>query len=49
MDAEYTAEGACAKIYSTYGENLCVSAIIKKMQADNKNGGHPNLRVGNGV
>jgi hypothetical protein len=31
-------------IRQCYGQQLSVTAIINKMIADRKNGGHPNLR-----
>ena len=42
----HTAESACANIYSTYGESLSVTNIMKRFQRDKKTGGHPDLRVG---
>lgn len=39
----HSAESSCEKIYQAYGESLSVTKIIKKMQEDNKSGGHPSL------
>ena len=43
--AGYTAERACDKIYSVYGDRLPISKIIKLMISDKKDGGHVALRV----
>ena len=38
-------EGALGQlIYSVYGQKLSVTAIIKRLIADKKFGGHPGLR-----
>ena len=42
--AGYTADRACELIYSVYGQKLSVTAIIKRLIADKKFGGHPGLR-----
>jgi hypothetical protein len=39
-----TVEIATMRIRQCYGQQLSVTAIINKMIADRKNGGHPNLR-----
>jgi hypothetical protein len=39
-----TVDMAIMKIRQCYGQQLSVTAIINKMIADRKNGGHPNLR-----
>jgi hypothetical protein len=39
-----TVDTATMKIRQCYGQQLSVTAIINKMIADRKNGGHPNLR-----
>ena len=44
--AGYTAETAVERIYDTYGQNQSVTKIIKRMLADKRGGGHPNLQVG---
>jgi pilus assembly protein TadC len=44
--AGYTAETAIERIYNTYGQNQSVTKIIKRMLADKRGGGHPNLQVG---
>jgi hypothetical protein len=33
------------KVYAAYGTTLSVTQILKRMQADKKNGGHPNLKL----
>ena len=43
--AGYTSDAAIDKIYSVYGQNLCVTDIIKKMKHDHKTGGHQELRI----
>lgn len=40
----FTAEVACHKIYGAYGYNASITAIIQGIIADQKRGGHPNLR-----
>ena len=40
----YTADRACELFYSVYGQNSNVTAIIKRLVADKKFGGHPGLR-----
>lgn len=36
---------ACDMIYNAYGQNLPVTKILTKLQADAKTGGHPDLRT----
>jgi hypothetical protein len=43
--AGYTSDVAIDKIHKAYGERLSVTKIILAMIADQKNGGHPQLRV----
>ena len=48
INANYTVEGACDRIYSVYGRNAGITAIISGIQKDVKEHGplgHPNLRV----
>lgn len=39
-----TAEEACGKIYQAYGHNMSVTNIVKGIIADERSGGHPDLR-----
>jgi hypothetical protein len=43
--AGYTADVAIDKMYKAYGERLSVTKIILAMINDQKNGGHPQLRI----
>lgn len=45
MKAGFSANAAIDRIYDAYGHRSSVTSILKKMQADKKNGGHPNLRL----
>jgi hypothetical protein len=44
VSAGYTAHRACELIYSDYGQQLSVTAIIKRLIEFKKFGGHPGLR-----
>lgn len=39
------AKTACDNIYEAYGHTQSVSSILKRLKADSKTGGHPNLRI----
>ena len=43
--AGYTADVAIDKIYKAYGESISVTKILLDMIEDQKNGGHPQLRI----
>lgn len=45
VNAGYGAPAACEKIRQVYGHSLSVTQLIIAMRDDERNGGHPNLRV----
>jgi hypothetical protein len=45
VKAGYSSDLAIDKIYGAYGHSTSNTIIIKKLAADNKHGGHPELRI----
>ncbi len=43
--AGHSAHAACDMIYAAYGDNLSVTVILRRLQADARTGGHPQLRT----